>query len=227
MKQQDPEFVRKIFASIAKRYDLANHVLSGGLDFLWRAKASRLVAANAPKRVLDLATGSGDLLASLKSRCNGAVVYGADFCLPMLHQAKAKGIGPLVQADALHLPFQSQTFDAVTVAFGLRNMADHETALVEMARILSPGGMILIMDFSMPWVPIVRPIYRAYLHRTLPWLAGKLTGQREAYDYLGESIESFPRDQGMKSLLESCGFTEVRQWHLALGIASIYRAFRA
>lgn len=182
------------------------------------------MAARQPSRILDLATGSGDLARTLKAACPNAMVVGADFCLPMLEVARGKNVPNLIQADGLKLPFQSECVDALTVAFGLRNMASWETALGEMARVLRPGGLVLVMDFSLPeWEPF-KSIYRLYLHYVLPRFAALVTGNKEAYDYLGDSIESFPRGAKMLALIESCGFTGARQAKLFSGIASIYTA---
>jgi len=226
LKQQDPEFVRETFAGISSRYDIANHVLSGGVDFLWRAKAAKLVAATHPARILDLATGSGDLAVALKKTCPGAQVVGVDFCLPMLEIAQKKGVPSLIQGDGLALPFQDATFDALTVAFGLRNMASWDGALKEMARVLKPQGLLLVMDFSMPTNRLLRALYRVYLHHGLTRIAGLLTGRPEAYDYLGESIEKFPRGETMLRLVESCGFEDPRAFPLAFGVASMTVAKR-
>jgi len=224
LKQQNPGFVCRTFAAIAGRYDLANHLLSGGFDFLWRAKAARLVAQVRPVRVLDLATGSGDLARALGKHCPDAQIVGADFCLPMLQVARKKSVPSLVQADGLRLPFRDQSFDALTVAFGLRNMAAWDGALREMHRVLRPGGMLLVMDFSLPEFPPLRAVYRRYLHHVLPAFAAAVTGNKEAYEYLGESIESFPRGAEMRSLIEGCGFSGVQARPLCLGVASIYTA---
>ena len=218
------EFVQKTFSSIAGRYDFANHLLSGGLDFLWRRRVSRLVAASRPSRVLDLATGSGDLAISLQKACPSAQVVGADFCLPMLEEAKRKQVPRLVQADGLALPFRDATFDAVTVAFGLRNMASWETALSEMHRVLRPGGLLVVLDFSLPPRGPLREIYRAYLHHVLPHVAGWTTGHAEAYKYLGESIEAFPRGSGMTALIESRGFRCEPARKMCFGVVSLYAA---
>ena len=226
LKQQDPEFVRETFAGISSRYDIANHVLSGGVDFLWRAKAAKMVAATHPARILDLATGSGDLAVALKKTCPGAQVVGVDFCLPMLEIAQKKGVASLIQGDGLALPFQDATFDALTVAFGLRNMASWDGALKEMARVLKPQGLLLVMDFSMPTNRLLRALYRVYLHHGLPRIAGLLTGRPEAYDYLGESIEKFPRGETMLRLVESCGFEVPRAFPLSFGVASMTVAKR-
>jgi len=142
----------------------------------------------------------------------------------MLEVAREKNIPSLIQADGLRLPFRDQSFDALTVAFGLRNMASWEGALREMQRVLKPGGLILVMDFSLPSPPLLRAIYRVYLHHVLPRFAATVTGNKEAYEYLGESIESFPREEKMLSLLESCGFSGAEMKSLCLGVAGIYTA---
>ena len=224
LPQQDPEFVRNTFSSIARRYDLANHLLSGGLDFFWRSRVSRLVAAACPSRVLDLATGSGDLAIALQKACPAARVIAADFCLPMLEEARRKNVPHLVQADGLALPFREATFDAVTVAFGLRNMASWEKALAEMHRVLRPGGLLVVLDFSLPSRGPLREIYRVYLHHVLPRIAGWTTGHAEAYKYLGESIEAFPRGSGMTALIESRGFHCEPPRKMCFGVVSLYAA---
>jgi demethylmenaquinone methyltransferase/2-methoxy-6-polyprenyl-1,4-benzoquinol methylase len=220
---QNPAKVRGIFASIAGRYDPVNHLLSGGLDFLWRARAVRLVRSWKPRSVLDLATGSGDLALAMKKALPQAHIVGADFCLPMLQVAARKGMRPLVVADGTQLPLADASFDAVTVAFGLRNMESWPGALREVARVLTPGGHLLILDFSMPWWPF-SALYRFYLHRILPLLAGALTGNRAGYEYLGESIESFPSGDAMRRLIEANGFRDASALPLAAGIVSIYTA---
>jgi demethylmenaquinone methyltransferase/2-methoxy-6-polyprenyl-1,4-benzoquinol methylase len=224
LAQKNPEFVRSTFASIASRYDLANHLLSGGMDFIWRAKLARLVAACCPSEVLDLATGSGDLALAIKKTCPTARITAADFCLPMLEQARLKGVERLVQADGLALPFSDGAFDVLTVAFGLRNMADWKAAILEMNRVLRPGGVVFILDFSLPeWEPLLS-FYRLYLHHVLPRLAHWATQRKEAYEYLGGSIETFPSGCKMNALLEECGFSCEAPRPLTLGVVSIYQA---
>ena len=222
---QNPAKVRSIFGTIAARYDLANHLLSGGLDFFWRARAVRLVRSWRPHSVLDLATGSGDLALALKRALPDAHVVGADFCLPMLEIAARKGVDPLVVADGTRLPFASGSFDALTVAFGLRNMESWPRALGEMHRVLSLGGHLLVLDFSMPRPPLTAP-YRFYLHRVLPVVAGIVTGNRSGYEYLGESIESFPSGKDMETLIRNSGLRDTRSIPLASGIVSIYTALK-
>lgn len=218
---QNPAKVRGIFSSIAARYDLANHLLSGGLDFLWRARAVRMVSRWNPRSVLDLATGSGDLALAMQKAMPGVHIVGADFCLPMLQIAARKGLRPLVVADGTQLPLADASFDAVTVAFGLRNMESWPRALREMARVLRPGGHLLILDFSMPRPPF-SALYRFYLHRVLPLMAGAITGNSAGYEYLGESIESFPSGEAMGRLIGANGFHNTRALPLAAGIVSIY-----
>ena len=176
-----------------------------------------------PTRILDLATGSGDVALTLRAHCANAQIVGADFCVPMLREARRKNSGPVVAADGLALPFASGVFDVVTVAFGLRNMASWPGALREMHRVLKSGGHLLILDFSVPPPPL-RWIYRPYLHHVLPRLAGLLTGEKGAYEYLGASIEKFPAGAAMCALLEAAGFTEPNAKRLSGGIVSLYTA---
>lgn len=222
LAQKNPEFVKRTFSSIATRYDFANRLLSGGLDVLWRKKLAARVAANAPRDILDLATGSGDLALALRKSNPEAVVVAADFCLPMLAVARRKGVPNLVQADGLALPFANASFDTVTVAFGLRNMADWGLALEEMRRVLRPGGVVYVMDFSLPESELVLPFYRFYLHSILPWLANMATGRREAYEYLGGSIEEFPSGLAMNALMKARGFSCEPPQSLAFGAVTIY-----
>ena len=218
---QDPAFVQNLFGSIATQYDLANHLLSGGLDYFWRQRAAQIVYSWEPSLILDLAAGSGDLTLTLKKQCPGSVIIGADFCHPMLLQAQAKGVENLVTADGMRLPFGDATFDVLTVAFGLRNMASWPDALGEMLRVLKSGGHLLILDFSMPGQPL-RGVYRFYLHRILPFFAGCLTHEKLAYDYLAESIEKFPNGKAMTRLIEENGFSEATCEPLTGGIVSLY-----
>ncbi len=214
-----------MFGRIARRYDLANHVLSGGADFLWRRRAAKIVAAWGPRDLLDLAAGSGDLALALQLRLPKATITAADFSPEMLAIARGKGVAKTILADALQLPFESESFDGVTVAFGLRNMADWDRALREMSRVLRQDGYLLVLDFSIP-TGALRPAYRFYLHRCLPLLASVVTGQKAAYDYLGGSIEKFPSGGEMVELIERNGFTMARSEPMTGGIATIYTAMK-
>jgi len=193
------------------------------MDWFWRRRLARIVAGWQPGLLLDLATGSGDVALTLRRYCPGTRLVGADFSLPMLREARRKGFDTVVAADGLALPFAPQTFDAVTIAFGLRNMASWPGALREMNRVLRPGGHVLILDFSMPGPPF-RALYRPYLHRVLPKIAGALTGEKSAYEYLGASIEAFPAGAAMEALLEGAGFTQAHTRRCTGGIVSLYTA---
>ncbi|HYZ73206.1 MAG TPA: ubiquinone/menaquinone biosynthesis methyltransferase [Chthoniobacterales bacterium] len=217
--------IRDMFAGVAPRYDLANQVLSLGLDRSWRKFVCQRVSAWKPARILDLATGSGVLAEELAKTNTGSLVVGADFCIPMLKVAGKRNIEHLVVADGLALPFADASFDVITVAFGLRNMAFLEGALAEMARTTRSGGHVVILDFSLPSGPLL-PAYRFYLHFVLPRLAGWLTGEPAAYRYLGDSIETFPRGTAMTALMEKAGFVDAVARPLSGGIVTAYLAER-
>ncbi|MBQ2380774.1 MAG: ubiquinone/menaquinone biosynthesis methyltransferase [Akkermansia sp.] len=217
----DPSFVHAAFSSIASRYVTANHVLSLGADILWRERALKMIAEWKPKNLLDIATGTGDLALAIKKALPEVEVLGTDFCRPMLDVAVQRGLTHVLEADAMNLPLPDACYDAATVAFGLRNMADYEKALREFHRILTPGGHLLVLDFSMPEGVLAKP-YRLYLHHVLPRIAGLLTGNMGAYDYLGDSIETFPRGEAFCQLLARCGYLAPQALPLMGGIATIY-----
>jgi demethylmenaquinone methyltransferase/2-methoxy-6-polyprenyl-1,4-benzoquinol methylase len=221
---QDAGFVRQAFAGIARRYVLANHVLSLGIDVLWRRKTAQIIASFKPQDVLDLATGSGDLMQTVQATCPDAAIIGADFSVPMMREAQRRELLPLVAADGMNLPFADNSFDALTVAFGLRNMASWPVALQEMARVLRPGGRLFILDFSIPASPWIRPFYLFYLKRIMPRIAGWITGQREAYEYLCGSIERFPSGAAMENLVTQNDFATCQTRPLSFGIAALYIA---
>ena len=219
--RQDPEYVRTAFARIADRYTVANHILSGGTDILWRRKVGGLIQEHQPGHILDVATGTGDLALELQRRCPGAKVLGTDFCEEMLDHASERGLRDSVVADALKLPFDDDGFDVVTAAFGLRNMEDWSAGMREMVRVARPGGLVLVLDFSLPRGLLRRP-YTIYLNKVLPRIAGMITGQRDAYEYLAGSIERFPSGDDMLELFEEAGLVEASWIPLTGGIASIY-----
>ena len=221
---RNPEAVRAMFGSIARRYDLANHFLSCGCDFIWRRRAAEIVAGWNPQTILDLATGTGDLALALAKALPNADIVGADFSEEMLAIAQAKGVRRVVTADALSLPFADRTFDCLTIAFGLRNIKDWNAALREMARVLGTNGNLLVMEFSLPSVSILRAIYLFYLHRLLPIFGSFLTRKKAAYDYLGDSIEQFPGGEELVRLIEANGFRDAAAEPLTGGIVTIYTA---
>ena len=221
----DAVYVRDAFARIADRYVCTNHVLSCGADIWWRKAVTARIQKWQPARVLDVASGTGDLALEIQRQCPACEVIASDFCAEMLAHAARRGVQHTLVADALNLPFPDAGFDAVTVAFGLRNMADYPAALREMRRVLKPGGRLVILDFALPG-GLLRTPYRFYLHHVLPRLAGWLTGQRDAYEYLGGSIEAFPSGQAMTGLLESCGFACASATPLTGGVVAIYQGTR-
>ena len=213
-----------MFGSIARRYDLANHILSCGADFYWRNRAAQIVANWNPKDIIDLATGTGDLALAIQRKLPESQIVGADFLPEMLEIANRKGLRQTMVANAMKLPCADSSFDCITVAFGLRNMENCGAALREMARILRKGGHLLILEFSLPRFSILRAAYRFYLHRFLPIVGSLLTRHKEAYAYLGESIEEFPRGEAMVRLLEANGFRNAAARPLSSGIVTIYTA---
>jgi len=218
----DAVYVRDAFARIADRYVMTNHVLSFGADIWWRKVVTSRIRKWKPQRLLDVASGTGDLALEIQDACPDCDVIASDFCAEMLEHAKSRGLQKTLVADALALPFQDDEFDVVTVAFGLRNMADYPAALHEMRRVLKPGGHLVILDFSLPR-GILRAPYRWYLHRILPRLAGWLTREKDAYEYLGGSIEQFPSGSAMNQLLQSCDFRDPDATPLTFGVVTVYQ----
>lgn len=227
----DPKAVNSMFARIARRYDLANHLLSGGVDHWWRLWLVRAVRDAEPGAVLDLATGSGDVAFALADGLpRGVEVTGMDFCQPMLDEAVIKRASnprwtkiAFKQGDGMALPLPDAAFDALTISFGLRNMADRHQALSEMRRVLRPGGRLFVLEFSQPYFWF-RPFYYAYLKFVLPLVAGRVTGDRSAYEYLGGSIESFPDRATMSGEIRRAGFSEVRATPFTFGIVALHEA---
>ena len=227
----DPKAVNSMFARIAGRYDLANHLLSGGVDYWWRQRLVRAVHDTRPAAVLDLATGSGDVAFALADGLPpGVRLTGMDFCQPMLDEAVKKRVASprwqgieFKQGDGMALPLPDGAFDAVTISFGLRNMADRHQSLSEMRRVLRPGGRLFVLEFSQP-VFWFRPVYYAYLKLVLPLVAGIVTGDRSAYEYLCGSIEKFPDRAAMSAEIRRAGFSSVRATPMTFGIVALHEA---
>ena len=232
----DPVAVNSMFARIAARYDLANHLLSLGLDYGWRRSLVQAVNRISPVDVLDLATGSGDVAFALRrGLAPGTRIVGMDFCQPMLDQANVKKSAlpassqtnlVFQQGDGLALPVADASFDAVTISFGLRNMADRDRSLREMLRVLRPGGRLFVLEFSQPqaWL---RPFYFFYLRRVLPRIAGFITGDRAAYVYLNETIEQFPARGALAVEIHQAGFAEVSARGLTFGTVALHEATKS
>lgn len=220
-----------MFARIAGRYDVANHLLSGGVDFWWRQRLVRAVHDAHPRDILDLATGSGDVAFALAEGLPANVrIVGMDFCQPMLDEAVKKRAQSarwaeieFRQGDGMALPLPDRSFDAVTISFGLRNMADRHKSLTEMRRVLRPGGCLFVLEFSQPhaWF---RPFYFTYLKFLLPAVAGIVTGDRKAYEYLCGSIELFPGRSAMAEEIRRAGFALVKATPMTFGVVALHEA---
>ena len=220
-----------MFDGIARRYDVLNRVLSLQRDQRWRRLAAQLVLAAHPRTVLDIATGTADLPLMLTALDPHLRVTGIDIAGEMLVRGRAKvrrhGAGGRIvlrQGDALALPSAPASVDAVTIAFGIRNVADYRTALREMYRVLRPSGSVTILEFSLPPHPLVRLTYLLYFRHLLPIVGGLISGNPTAYRYLNRSVESFPGAEEFGRLLAAVGFERVRRIALTFGIAAIYHA---
>lgn len=221
--------VREMFSGIAKRYDLLNHVLSVNIDKRWRklvAERLRDVLDNGNAVVLDVACGTGDLSIELQQNAK-AHVTGTDFCRPMLSIAKSKTVEaslsiPYIEGDALGLPFADESFDAVTIAFGLRNLANFQNGLAELHRVLKKGGKLAILEFSSPVVPGFRQFFNFYFTKVLPRIGGAVSGSRGAYEYLPDSVSKFPDQKRLAAMMEQTGFDAVEYKNLTGGIAALH-----
>jgi demethylmenaquinone methyltransferase/2-methoxy-6-polyprenyl-1,4-benzoquinol methylase len=226
--QERKRHIQHMFNSIAQRYDLLNHLLSGGVDIYWRRRALTRVRQQ-PRRILDLATGTGDFALS-SSRLRPERIVGVDVALNMLRLGVNKldrredgAAVRLLGGDAEQLPFKEACFDLVTVAFGVRNFGSIPTGLKEAWRVLQPGGELLVLDFAEPEAVLFKQLYRFYFTRILPFIGGVISGNRRAYSYLPQSVGSFPQGQAFLKLLEEAGFAETAAASLTLGICRIYQ----
>jgi len=225
--------VREMFATIATRYDLLNHLLSGNTDKKWRRiVASRVrdkLAADASdaKQILDVACGTGDLALTL-FETTGVPVVATDFCRPMLQIAAGKVPRriKLIEGDALSLPFLDRSFEGATIAFGLRNLSSVEGGLNELFRILKPQGWLAVLEFSRPSNPVFRALFGLYFTKVLPLLGGVISGSKSAYSYLPDSVQRFPDQRQLSLLMERAGFDEVTYENLTGGIAALHMARR-
>jgi demethylmenaquinone methyltransferase/2-methoxy-6-polyprenyl-1,4-benzoquinol methylase len=213
-----------LFDAVAPRYERVSRLLSLGCDIYWRRKLAARVCRNRPRRLLDLATGSGQVLELLlKKGCVAGEVFGVDVSRQMLEQARQKGLRNLFLAEAECLPFSADFFDAVTVAFGFRNFYDRRRALEETLRVLAPGGHFYLLEFSHPH-PLLRPAYFAYLETLGPWLAKKNHLSPEPYRYLADSIRAFLAPEKLVCLLQEVGFEKVGFQKLTAGIVCLHWA---
>jgi len=221
---EDARRVREMFARISPRYDLLNHLLSGNIDKRWRRLVVRKLLPQLPPnaQVLDVACGTGDLSIEIFEATQARVI-GLDFCRPMLElaQQKTREIS-FAEGDALRLPFADETFDLVTIGFGLRNLSSLESGLRELKRVLKQGGWAAVLEFSQPAVPGLRGFVAFYYARVLPRIGGWLSGSRGAYEYLPDSISKFPNQDELAQIMRDTGFDQVSFENLTGGVAALH-----
>jgi demethylmenaquinone methyltransferase / 2-methoxy-6-polyprenyl-1,4-benzoquinol methylase len=232
MNQQhspNPEIIRSMFSKVAAKYDTANSVLSVGIHHLWRKKLVQLSKAKAGDRILDCATGTGDLAIAFKKAVGTTgEVIGTDFCAEMLESAPTKAQKAdleikFEQADVTQLQYAPAQFDVVSISFGIRNVNDPVKALSEMARVTKSGGRVMVLEFGQMTTPVVKDLYNLYSEKVLPVLGGMVSGQKEAYDYLQKSSAAFPCREDFLDLMKKTGqFGETSFEPVSFGIAYIY-----
>ncbi len=228
-EQQASRWVERMFARIASRYDLLNHLLSFNIDRNWRKVLLRKTAPvlqNSEARVLDLCCGTGDVLLDFQAVAK-ARIYGADFCHPMLTETRRKAVNKgfralLTEADALALPMAENSFDLIAVSFGFRNLTNYRAGLAELHRVLKPGGQLAILEFSHPPGSFMKVAYGLYSRMVLPLVGAAVSGSREAYDYLPDSIRKFPRAPQLSELMQTAGFAQTEFQLLTGGIAALH-----
>ncbi len=224
----DKEKVVGMFNSIAPTYDFLNHFLSLNIDKVWRRKLVKLVAPYKPERILDVASGTGDLAIAL-NKLKPSGIVGVDISEGMLEVGRKKiarkglsNVITLLYGDSENLPFPTNSFNAVTVSFGVRNFAHLDIGLSDMCRVLKPGGVVAVLEFSMPRrFPVVQ-LYKFYFLKMLPFFGKMFSGHSDAYTYLPESVLQFPSGEKFLKLMEEAGFSNVKEKRLSFGIASIY-----
>ena len=222
------ERVGQVFDRVAARYDLMNDLMSLGLHRVWKRFAVSIARLQPGERVLDVATGSGDLARALSEK--GAEVWMSDvnhrmLCVGRDRMLDGGHMTPAVQCDAEHLPFPERSFDCVTVAFGLRNMTRKERALAEMMRVLRTGGRLLVLEFSRVWEPLAKA-YEAYSFRVLPWLGERVAGDAAAYRYLAESIRMHPDQETLAAMMRAIGLEQVEYFNLSAGVVALHRGWK-
>ena len=225
--------VEQMFDSIAPAYDFMNRAMTFGIDKLWRRRAVKMIAKHAPKRILDIATGTGDLAIRLAKSLKPESVVGVDLSEQMLAIGKEKvkkeglaGIVSLSPADCMHLPFENEIFDCVTVAYGVRNFEHLQQGYEEMHRVLRSGGVLCVIELSTPTSPLVKPFYKAYTKWIIPAVGRLVSKDVRAYSYLPESIAAVPQGENMLALMKNAGFSQCSFIPLTFGTCTIYVAVK-
>ncbi len=221
--------VEQMFDGIAHKYDFLNRFLSLGIDIGWRKKAIDMLKSIRPKTILDVATGTADMGIMAKKRLNVDKVYGIDISEGMLELGREKvkkanyqSSIELIKGDSETISFDDQSFDAVTVAFGVRNFENLESGLSEIRRVLRPGGKLVVLEFSKPTANLIKPFYGFYMNRLAPWIGKMFSKDKCAYQYLNDSVQKFPEGEQFVSILKNVGFKNTSRKPLSLGICSIY-----
>ena len=223
---QAAAWVRDMFGRVAPRYDLLNHLLSANVDRYWRTRTVRRVRAileRSDALAMDICCGTGDLTIALRKRA-ACTVLGSDFCHPMLVAARAKHSSPVFESDALRLPVRDGSLDLITVAFGFRNLANYRRGMEEMRRALKPGGVAAILEFSQPPNRAFAALYNFYSKHVLAAIGGLLSGSREAYTYLPESVRKFPAAEELAEEMRAAGFSDVEFERMTGGIVALHIA---
>ncbi len=228
-QSQQIRMVREIFSTVTSKYDVLNHLLSLRRDVAWRRFCVKRMSFFKTNRLLDVATGTGDLAIAAARRHPQVHVTGLDFVREMLDQGERKirkrqlsGRITFLNGDALHLPFPDDSFDTIAIAFGIRNIPEKTRALREMLRVVTPGGQVMVLEFNFPRTPLFRPVYYVYLNILLPLLARFLSPNPDAYTYLGDSIMNFPSPEAFKATMAQAGLVNVKVYRLTLGITCLY-----
>lgn len=229
--QPKTESVKQMFDHIAPTYDSLNHILSLSIDKLWRRRVVRTLKRLGAKNILDLATGTGDLAIAMALKIDGSTICGVDLSPQMLEVARQKVAKAalterisLMEGNAEHLDIESNSLDAVTIAFGIRNFENKEACLSELCRIIRKDGHLVILEFSNPTNRFIGWLYRIYSHKILPWVGGLISKDRSAYEYLPLSVDGFPNPDKFSQMIEQAGFSVISRRSQSFGIAQIYTA---
>lgn len=229
----NPDTIRNMFKKVAPGYDKANDILSAGIHHLWRKKLVKLAKVHSGQKILDCATGTGDLAIEFKKSVGPTgEVIGTDFCAEMMTTAPAKSSKENLDiqyqvADVMNLPFEDSQFDMCSISFGIRNVQDPVKAVKEMARVVKPDGKVLILEFGQMKTPVIKDLYQFYADKILPWMGGVVTGETEAYDYLQRSSSQFPSQEKFVDLMkEAHNFKKIDFYPVSFGVAYIYIGYK-
>lgn len=224
-EQQHKKIVGEIFTTITPKYDFLNHLTSLGFDYWWRKKAVQSMRFGQTNRLLDVATGTADIIIRARKTYPHIKAIGADLVLPMLKRAQSKtSATALCRADALNLPFRDNSFDVTVIAFGMRNITNHKTALKEMKRVTSARGMVIVLEMSLPSAKCLRALLAFYMSRVIPPTARKFSPNPAAYDYLIDSIKNFPQPPSFMKTMRQSGLIRISHKQLFMGICHLYTA---